>query len=196
MQHNETQPGETAFVLVHNTTTYLCVNNMFSNLKWISSTGVDITIEAGRLRLDAVPDYRNKSILLVDVTHAGGPKSGGPHADMQRADRDGSAASTPLRRAQAQSLRPSGTGVLRRAQLQTRHPRGGKRWAPSTSAATSSPPSRWKTLGSLGARQRPDPSGGGQHCRGDGRIVPSAERGVRKERLFTRATVERWHFSS
>ena len=63
-----------------------------------------------------------------------------------------------LRRA---SLRSSRTGVLRRAQLQTRHPRGGKLWVPRE------------------RRRQPDRSGSGQHCRRDGRIVPSAERRLR-----------------
>ena len=58
----------------------------------------------------------------------------------------------------ASAITTLGTHVLRRVQLQTRHPRGGKLWAPRK------------------GRQRPDRSNSGQHRWRDSRIVPSAER--------------------
>ena len=54
--------------------------------------------------------------------HVWGPTSGGPHGGRQCGSKRISC--FHFRGAQAQPLRSSGTGVLRRAQLQTRHPRG------------------------------------------------------------------------
>ena len=88
--------------------------------------------------------------------HICGSASGGPHAGRQGVLKRISC--FHFQGPQAQPLRPSGTGVLRRAQLQTRHHRGGKLWAPRQ------------------RRQRPDRSCGGKHSRRDERIVPIAER--------------------
>ena len=60
--------------------------------------------------------------------HVRGPACGGPHAGRQRGSKRISC--FQFRGAQAQPLLSSGTGFLRRAELQTRHPRGGKLWAP------------------------------------------------------------------
>ena len=118
---------------------------------------MDIVIEAGGLRDATAPEYRDKSILL-NVTYA--DPQAGVHMRVGSADRNGSAASTSEARKRNHYVRSSGTGVLRRTQLQTRHPRGGKLWAPRQ------------------RRQRPDRSGGGKHRWRDGRTVPSAERRV------------------
>ena len=83
---------------------------------------MDIVIEAGGLRDATASEYRDKSMLL-DVTYAD-PQAGGPHARRKRGSKRTSG--FHFRGAQAQPLRSSGTGVVRRAQLQTRHPRGGK----------------------------------------------------------------------
>ena len=92
--------------------------------------------------------------------HVCGPTSGGPRAGRQRGSKRTSC--FHFRDAQAQPLRSPETGVLGRAQLQTRHPHGVKLWAPRQ------------------RRQRPDRSGNGEYHWKDGRIVPinSAERRV------------------
>ena len=84
---------------------------------------MDIVIEAGGLRDATASEYRDKSVLL-DVTYA--DPQAGVHMRAGSADRNGSlsAAST------SEALRSSGTGVFRRTQLATRHPRGGKLWVP------------------------------------------------------------------
>ena len=87
---------------------------------------MDIVIEAGGLRDATAPEYCDKSILL-DVTYAD-PQAGVHMRCRKRGSKRISG--FYFRGAQTQPLRSSGTGVLRRTQLQTRHPRGGKLWAP------------------------------------------------------------------
>ena len=87
---------------------------------------MDIVIEAGGHRDATASEYRNKSIL-PDVTYA--DPQAGVHMRAGCADRK-RISGFHFRGAQAQPLRSSGTGALRRTQLQTRHPRGGKLWAP------------------------------------------------------------------
>ena len=88
----------------------------------------------------------------------------GVHMRTSGADLDESAASTSSearKRNQSLYARPGQLAVFRRAQLQTRHPRGGKLWAPRE------------------RRQRPDRSGSGQHhSRRDGQIVSPSRKGV------------------
>ena len=117
---------------------------------------MDIGIEAGKLQ-DAnrtASEYRNKSILL-SVTHALCGPTRGVHIQFGPKG----IGFFHVRGAQAQLplVRSSGTGVLRRAQLQTRHPRVGKLWAPRQ------------------RRQQPDRSGGGRHRFRDKRIIPMTE---------------------
>ena len=85
-----------------------------------------------------------------------GPTTEGPHVDRQHGPKRISCFN--FRGAQTQSPRSSGTGVLRRAQVQNCHPRSGKLWAPRQ------------------IRQRSDRSGSRKYSRRAGRIVPIAGR--------------------
>ena len=87
---------------------------------------MDMVIEREGPRDATASEYRNEAILL-DVTYAD-PQAVG-HMLAGSADRDGLAASSP-----------------RRASVATTLVRDN---CPSTSAATNSPPSRWKALGAL-----------------------------------------------
>ena len=87
---------------------------------------MDMVIERGGLRDATTSEYRNKATLL-DVTRAD-PQAMG-YMRTGNAERDRLAA-FKIRGVQAQPLRSAGTRVLRRAQLQTRHPRGAQLWAP------------------------------------------------------------------
>ena len=110
-------------------------------------------------------EYRNKAILL-DVTYA--DPQAGIHMRAGSADRDGSAASISEARKRSHYARPG-------------HASAATTLVPdrcrSTSAATKSPPSRWKALG---ASERKVAirliTGSGKYCRRDGRIFPGTER--------------------
>ena len=57
----------------------------------------------------------------------------------------------------------------------------GRDKCPSTSAATDSPPARWKALGaSVKGRQRPNRPGSAKQCRRDGRIVLGKKRRLQR----------------
>ena len=121
-----------------------------------------IVIEAGRLRDATASKYRNNLYYLTSRTCA--DPQAGVHMRTGSADRNESAAIKILRRASAittlvQDRSPSTSAA------KTRHPRGGKLWAPRE------------------RRQRPDRSGSGKHSRRDGRIVPIAERHLQGTRL-------------